>query len=94
MLAEDRAQKEAEFEQKRRNWVSTRNRGMTRFLLLHELFRTAVFQIAWSVWIVVFGHVNIAMALRVAIFVLLLQVVFNLMAWHWNERRYSKTNAL
>jgi hypothetical protein len=94
MLAEDRAQKEAEFDRERQNWSSTRNRGIARFLLFHELFRTAVFVIAWSVWFVVFRHVNIAMALRVAIFVLLLQVIFNLMAWYWNERRYTKTNVL
>jgi hypothetical protein len=94
MLAEDRAQKEAEFDRERQNWVSTRSRGMARFLLLHELFRTAVFVIGWSVWFVVFGNVNIAMALRLAIFLLLVHVVFNLMAWYWNERRYTKTNAL
>jgi|SRR5215472_5084491 len=90
MLPEDRAQKMAEFESERLAWISTRSRGITRFVLLHELTRTVVLVVGWSVFQVVFRHASIPQALQVTIFVLLLQVIFNLLQWHRNERRYNE----
>jgi hypothetical protein len=88
MLPEDRAQKVAEFADKRRAWISTRSRGKGRFLLFYGALREAAFLILWNVLYAVYSHASVALAIRVTIFVLLMGRVFNLLVWHWNDRRY------
>lgn len=94
MLPEDRAQKEADSRANRQAWLSTRNRGIARFLLLHELNRTVVLVIAWGVFLVVFRQANLPELLKFIGFVLLTQVILNLLQWHRNGRRYGETKAL
>ncbi len=89
MLPEDRAQKAAEFEKKHLDGIATRSRGKTRFVLLHGIAREAVFVIGWNVLYAVYLHLMISLVARVTIFVLLMGRVFNLVEWHWSERRYS-----
>jgi hypothetical protein len=88
MQLEDREQKLAEFANKRQAWISTQGRGMTRFVLFNGVWREAVAIIVWSVLFAVCLHVSIALVLRVALLILLMGRVFNLLEWHWNERRY------
>src|ERR1035437_61753 len=89
MLPEDHAQKVVELANERQAWTSTRSRGMARFVLFNNVWREAVFIVVWNVLFAVCFHVNIALVVRVTIFVLLMGRVFNLLVWHWNERRYS-----
>jgi len=89
MLPEDRAQKVAELTNKRQAWTSTRSRGMARFVLFNNFWREAVFIILWGfLFAVCLLHLNIALVLRATMLILLLGRGFNLLEWHWNERRY------
>jgi uncharacterized membrane protein len=90
MLPEDRAQKIAEFASKRQAWVSTRSRGKARFVLFSGALREAVVIIGLNVLYGFFLHTSIAIAVEVSIFTLLMGRVFNLLEWHWNERRFRR----
>ena len=92
MLPEDRAQKRAEFERERRDWISIRSRGAARFLLLHGILRQVIFILVWGSLDVIFWHVRLALVLRAIILVLLMGPLLNLFEWHWNERRYRGRN--
>jgi len=88
MLSEDRDQKLADFENKRREWVEVRRRGKARFILFDGLLRSALFNFFWGVFSVGYLHLSVATAVKVTVFILLANPIFNLLDWQWRDRRF------
>lgn len=90
MVPEDRAEKIAIYKKRRDEWIKTRSDGLARFVLLRGLPRSALVIVFWDVFYWAHLHVSVAMVARVTVFMLLLNPVFNLLEWYWNERRYRE----
>ncbi len=90
MLPADQDRKIAKFERDRQAWIATRSRGKVRFILWEGTLRLLVLAVLLTVFedYVAQWRLSIALMVRVTFLVLLSGPLFNLVEWHWNDRRY------
>ena len=90
MLPEDRDRKLQDFEGNAGNGLKLSVEGKPDLSYFMGCCDSRYSSLLGMYFYVIYSHVHVALAVRVTVLTLLCNPVFNLLEWHWKDRRYGR----